>query len=92
MKKEAQRTCVGCRGVYPQKQLLRITLGGEGGACLDFKQKMPGRGAYLCYNQACMEAAKKRQSLQRALKGPLPEDIWIEIDRAVKAAEDKGEE
>ncbi|HZK42302.1 MAG TPA: YlxR family protein [Clostridia bacterium] len=92
MKREVLRTCVGCRGVFPQKQLLRIAGGGEAGVSLDFKQKLPGRGAYLCYNQACLEAARKRQSLQRALKKPLPDHIWTEIDEAVKAAQDKGEE
>ncbi|NLA81496.1 MAG: YlxR family protein [Clostridiaceae bacterium] len=92
MKRLVLRTCVGCRGTFPQKQLLRITGGGEAGVSLDFKQKLPGRGAYLCYNQACLEAARKRQSLQRALKKPLPDHIWTEIDEAVKAAQDKGEE
>ena len=30
--------------------------------------KAPGRGAYLCGQQACLEAALRRGSIQRALK------------------------
>lgn len=91
MKREPQRTCVGCREVFPQKELLRIAATADSGPVLDFRQKKPGRGAYLCYQASCVAQARKRQSLQRALKCPVPENIWIEIDRAVETA-GKGED
>lgn len=86
------RTCVGCREAFPQKDLLRIVADKAGEVRLDFDQRAAGRGAYLCYRQACLDRAVKRQSLGRALKRPVPQSIWIEIDQAVKAAQDKGEE
>ena len=91
MRQAPQRTCVGCRETFPQQQLLRIAAKGPGGVSLDLTQKMPGRGAYLCYSEECLEKAKKRQSLQRALRCPLPEIIWIEIDQAVKSAHTREE-
>ncbi len=85
MKKEPLRMCVGCRESFLQKELLRL-VASEGGVAIDGPQKLPGRGAYLCFRTACVERAKKRQSLQRALKCPVPDQIWIEIDQAVAAA------
>ncbi len=85
MKKEPLRMCVGCRESFPQRDLIRL-VASEGNPVIDDRQKLPGRGAYLCCRPACVERAKKRQSLQRALKCPVPEQIWIGIDQAVAAA------
>jgi predicted RNA-binding protein YlxR (DUF448 family) len=52
---------------------------------------MPGRGAYLCYRETCVSGAYKKKSLQRALRQALNESIWIEIDQAVKAANEREE-
>jgi len=85
LKKEPLRMCVGCRESFLQKELLRL-VASEDGITIDASQKLPGRGAYLCFRTACVERAKKRQSLQRALKCPVPDQIWIGIDQAVAAA------
>lgn len=50
---------------------------------VDLEQAMQGRGAYLCFRNECVENAKKRHSLQRALKHPLSADIWIDVERAI---------
>ncbi|HPX92930.1 MAG TPA: YlxR family protein [Bacillota bacterium] len=85
MKKKPLRMCVGCRESFLQEELLRL-VASEDGVRIDRGQKLPGRGAYLCCRTACVEKAKKRQSLQRALKCPVPEAIWVEIDQAIKVA------
>lgn len=92
MKKAPQRTCVGCRNLFPQNQLLRLVAGKDCDVAIDRSGRMAGRGAYLCFDEACVGKAKKRQSLQRALKCPLPETIWLEIDQLLAAVQDKGEE
>lgn len=56
-----QRTCVGCRGVAPKKELLRIVRTSEG-IQYDPTGKLNGRGAYLHKQRTCWE---------RALKGAL---------------------
>ena len=58
----------------------------------DRNHKGQGRGAYLCYKKECVEKAKKRQSLERALKRPVPQPIWIELEKAVEDATAKREE
>ena len=83
---------MGCRESFPQKQLLRLVAGKEDGVTIDRTGRMAGRGAYLCFKGACVEKAKKKQSLQRALKCPVPEGIWIELDQVLADLQDKGEE
>ena len=85
MKKEPLRMCVGCRESFLQTDLWRL-VAWKDGVWIDALEKLPGRGTYLCLRTACVERAKKRQSLQRALRCPVPDQIWIGIDQAVAAA------
>jgi predicted RNA-binding protein YlxR (DUF448 family) len=34
-----------------------------------------GRSAYLCYNNECIEAAFKKNRLQKVLKASVPDDL-----------------
>jgi predicted RNA-binding protein YlxR (DUF448 family) len=65
-----ERTCVGCRGVRPKRELLRIVLPAEGPAALDPTGKRNGRGAYLCRDRGttCLTQARRRRALVRALR------------------------
>lgn len=72
-RKVPMRKCVGCMESRPKSDLLRIAcvIPAEGGRPLilaDPEGKLPGRGAYLCKNKKCFEAAKKKRSLGRTLK------------------------
>jgi predicted RNA-binding protein YlxR (DUF448 family) len=63
---------VSCRELLDRQQLWRIIRLAEGGIGLD--QGM-GRSAYLCPNQACLDEAKRRKRLQRALRCQVAETI-----------------
>jgi predicted RNA-binding protein YlxR (DUF448 family) len=39
----------------------------------------PGRGAYLHRDAACIELARKRRSLERALRAAVPDDVWQQL-------------
>ena len=80
-KKIPMRQCLGCRTMYPKKELVRIVRNNEGQVSLDFKGKMPGRGAYICNNSTCLGKAIKSQAIGRALDVTIPEEIF-EILRA----------
>ena len=45
VKKIPQRQCVGCREMKNKRDLIRVVRSPEGTISLDFKGKMPGRGA-----------------------------------------------
>jgi len=66
------RTCVGCGARAAKSDLLRVVaVGGE--VVADPAARMPGRGAYLHPSQGCLERARRRRAIPRALraKGPL---------------------
>ncbi|HJR44118.1 MAG TPA: YlxR family protein [Actinomycetota bacterium] len=68
------RTCVGCRSVRPQKDLMRVGRRSDG--TLSTAAHAEGRGAYLCRDAACVEAAFDSGRLRRALRvGALPEGL-----------------
>lgn len=61
------RQCVGCRARAPQNQLLRIA-STDGRLALDPRRRLPGRGAYVHRQVACVQRATKRGSVFRALR------------------------
>ncbi len=66
-KKVPMRRCVGCMQSKPKGELLRVTIGPEG-LQIDQSGKMPGRGCYLCRNEACAQLALKKNAFGRNLK------------------------
>ena len=63
-----QRTCIVCRQIDAKRELVRLVRTAEGQVVVDTSGKLRGRGAYLCHNPACWEAAIKRRALERALR------------------------
>lgn len=63
-----QRTCVICRTVHGKRELVRLVRTPEGQLVIDKTGKQNGRGAYLCRQRSCWEAALTGQQLGKALK------------------------
>lgn len=65
------RTCVGCKGRAVKSSLLRlVVVGGE--IVPDPSARLPGRGAYVHPDQACLDLAQRRKAFPRALRVPGP--------------------
>lgn len=75
-KKTPMRKCLGCGEMKDKKELVRIVRSSEGEISVDITGKKPGRGAYICRSEACLNAAVKARRLDRAFKCKLPEDIY----------------
>lgn len=75
-KKIPERSCIGCRGKFPKKELTRIVRTPEGDVKLDPTGKLNGRGAYLCPKPECLEKAYKGDRLSQALKTDVSEEIY----------------
>ncbi len=86
IKKVPLRKCVGCQAMFPKRQLIRVVLTPESHICIDATGKQNGRGAYLCLNPECMKTARKRKSLERALKVSIPEELYDELEERLKGA------
>lgn len=63
-----QRTCIACRRSDAKRGLIRLVRNTEGRVEIDLSGKRNGRGAYLCHDPACWDAAIKRRSIERALR------------------------
>ncbi|MGI5962997.1 MAG: RNase P modulator RnpM [Lawsonibacter sp.] len=89
-KKIPMRQCVGCREMKPKKELIRVVRSPEGEVSLDFKGKLPGRGAYVCPNPNCLAKARKSKALERAFSAPLPTPVWDALEEQMKEVPDDG--
>ncbi len=62
MRRQPIRTCIGCRGKFPQKTLIRfVSLEGQM-LQHDEKKKLPGSGAYVCLAETCIQKAFFRKN------------------------------
>ena len=84
-----ERTCVTCRARRPKTELLRVVRAPDGsGALLDARQRMPGRGAYLCLEPGCWHAGAMKRGLERTLRTPVSAAARQELSQAlIKGAE-----
>ena len=80
-KKIPQRQCVGCREMKDKKALIRVVRSPEGAVALDFKGKMPGRGAYVCPSAECLKKARKSRALERAFDMAIPAEVYDQLER-----------
>ncbi|MBI5642424.1 MAG: YlxR family protein [Deltaproteobacteria bacterium] len=66
-----RRTCLGCREVKDKSALVRLA-SRDGALTVDKRSELPGRGAYVCRNEACLkEAYRKKDAFGRALRSRL---------------------
>jgi len=73
------RTCVACRQEAGKGSLLRLVRRTNGGAALDLTGRATGRGAYLHRDPECIESARKRRALDRALCTAIQPELWSEL-------------
>jgi predicted RNA-binding protein YlxR (DUF448 family) len=50
--------------------------------------KMPGRGAYVCADSACVRLAKKKNALSRALKQPVGVEVYERLEEMCRDGAD----
>ncbi|HPT62077.1 MAG TPA: YlxR family protein [Bacillota bacterium] len=76
VKKIPERSCIGCRGKFPKRELIRIVRTPESGVKIDPTGKQNGRGAYICPKLECLELAFKGDRLGRALNAEVSKEIF----------------
>lgn len=83
-KKIPLRQCVGCREMKQKKELIRVVKSPEGSVSLDFKGKLPGRGAYVCPSAQCLARARKSRALERAFDTALPPEVYEALEQQME--------
>ena len=81
------RTCVGCRTTRPKRELIRIVRDPQGELHVDSTGKLSGRGAYICPDIACFDAAIKGKRLEKALERPISPELVEELRQRVQAVQ-----
>jgi hypothetical protein len=83
------RTCVVCREKTAPDDLVRLALAPDGTAVIDFRGKLPGRGAWA--HPACLPTLERKPGmLKRGLKVLVPTADWSGAYRSalLRALED----
>ncbi|MFS8854289.1 YlxR family protein [Synechococcus sp. H55.2] len=73
------RRCVGCRQLFPRSQLWRLVRQFDSHQVL-LDQGM-GRSAYVCRRLECLQAARRKQQMSRALKAPVPDSVFQRLEQ-----------
>ena len=76
MKKQPQRTCMGCNEKKDKKDLIRIVKNKDNEISIDRTVKKEGRGAYICDDVNCLEKVIKSKRLERVLEIPISKEIY----------------
>jgi predicted RNA-binding protein YlxR (DUF448 family) len=80
------RTCAGCRKEQARARLIRVARGADGTVSVDPTGSAPGRGAYVCFDEACVERACRSGNLARALRvtGPVAAGVHEDLLKMTK--------
>lgn len=71
-----ERKCAACGIIKSRDELIKITrVHDSKDVVINHDNKIFGRSVYLCYNNACIEAAFKKNRISKILKAPVPEDL-----------------
>ncbi len=82
MKNTPLRMCVACREMKDKRTLIRVVKFGES-ISVDLTDKAPGRGAYVCKNEECINKLVKTKALNRAFKCEIPQEVYERIKEAI---------
>jgi len=75
------RRCVACRQLLDRRQLWRVIRDHQDGVLLD---RGMGRSAYLCPNEDCLEEARRRKRLQKALRCQVQDAVLEALDQRLR--------
>lgn len=76
MKKQPQRTCMGCNEKKDKNQLIRIVKNKDNEISIDRTGKKEGRGAYICDNVKCLEKLMKSKRLEKVFEIEITQEIY----------------
>lgn len=78
-KKIPQRTCMGCQAKKDKRELVRVVRSPEGEVSIDMTGKKPGRGAYICPNEDCLNKVVKSKRLERSLEISISAEVYEKL-------------
>lgn len=86
-KKQPLRLCTGCGEMKPKKELVRVVKSKEGDIALDLTGRANGRGAYICPQLSCLQAARKARRFEKAFSCKIPDEVYTRMEEALRGNE-----
>ena len=77
------RRCVACRQLLDRRLLWRVVRDHRDGILLDAGM---GRSAYLCPEEGCLDEARRRKRLQKALRCQVPDAVLATLEERLSSA------
>ena len=74
------RRCVACRQLLDRRLFWRVVRDHKDGVLLDTGM---GRSAYLCPKKECLEEARRRKRLQKALRCQVPDSLLVTLQKRI---------
>ncbi|MCJ2542133.1 YlxR family protein [Thermostichus vulcanus] len=82
------RRCVACRQLFPRSQLWRLVRQFDSHQVL--LEEGMGRSAYLCRQLDCLQAAQRKQRLNKALKASVPDELFQRLEAQLLSHQPSG--
>ena len=79
MRKQPQRTCMGCNKKKDKKELIRIVKNNKNEINIDRTGKQEGRGAYICDDITCLEKVIKSKRLEKVFDYKISDEIYEKL-------------
>ena len=71
--------CIGCRKKKKKEEMLRLVKSIDGVVSIDEKNRMKGRGFYLCPSPTCFKMARKKERWGESL-GSMGESFLLRFE------------
>lgn len=86
-RKTPMRMCSGCGEMKPKQELVRVVRSPEGAISIDLTGKKPGRGAYICREVTCLQAARKKRRIERSFSCQIEESVYDAMEKELMRSE-----
>ena len=74
------RMCIACREMKPKVEMTRVVRNAEGEIKLDPTGKAPGRGAYVCNDEACLKKLQTKKLLHKTFSTDVSADVYQGVE------------
>lgn len=81
------RKCIGCNEMKEKKDLVRVVRAPDGLISLDLTGRSNGRGAYVCRDALCLQAARKAKRLEKAFGCAVPANVYDRLEEELNSHE-----
>ena len=79
-KKIPMRMCIACREMKPKTEMTRVVKNAAGEIFPDPTGKAPGRGAYICSEEACLKKLMGKKLLNRAFSSNVDAMVYRDVE------------